>query len=115
SSQRFYALNDRDGDGIIDAHEDLDLSGGRNTELWGVETLIADHGTVSAKDSDGDGYEDGVEIACGSDPLDPNSTPMDINGDGLVITSNPYAWDGTTDFAKSLIDTDGDGYADFYE
>jgi hypothetical protein len=37
----------------------------------------------SGPDTDGDGYSDMMEIAFGSNPNDPCSTPFDINGNGI--------------------------------
>lgn len=104
-AQKWYALNDRDGDGIVDADEDLDLSG--TTEAnggWGAETGLTN------RDSDGDGYEDGVEVALGSDPLDATSTPADRNGYLGNTGAHPLAA-----LANSSGDADSDGYLDFYE
>ena len=39
--------------------------------------------TFYTLDSDGDGWWDGVENDCGTDPNDSNSTPSDYDGDGL--------------------------------
>lgn len=80
-------LNDRDGDGILNAFEDANLDNVRQSNETGV----------TVKDSDGDGFEDGVEVRYGSDPLSVASTPPD---------GFPYNTTG---------DADGDGYRDFYE
>lgn len=104
-AQKWYALNDRDGDGIVDADEDLDLTGTTDANgLWGAETGLTN------RDSDGDGYEDGVEVALGSDPLDANSTPMNRNG--YLGNTGAHLMAA---YANSMADTDGDGYLDFYE
>ena len=50
---------------------------------------------MADEDDDNDGYPDVSEIACGSDPLDVNSTPDDMDGDAIC--------DGDDD------DMDGDG------
>ena len=38
---------------------------------------------VIERDSDGDGYSDNTEKDAGSDPTNPNSTPEDLDGDGI--------------------------------
>ena len=38
---------------------------------------------TTCPDTDSDGIDDGEEVAGGSDPLDPRSTPDDLDGDGL--------------------------------
>ena len=37
---------------------------------------------TNCPDTDGDGFDDGGEVAAGSDPLDPSSIPDDFDGDG---------------------------------
>ena len=105
----WYALNDRDGDGIFDADEDWDLEGDQDV----IETAR------NMRDTDMDGYEDLVELLAGTDPLDAGSNP------GLVDNSNDIAVyrryktgnsDGTFNLAaEGRKDSDGDGYRDFYE
>jgi len=66
------------------------------------------------RDTDGDGFLDGIELALGSDPCNRASVPSnlgDTDGDGLtdydeviVHRTNP-----------NLFDTDGDGASDFAE
>ncbi|MFC1599676.1 DUF4215 domain-containing protein [Patescibacteria group bacterium] len=63
-------------------------------------------------DTDGDEYWDDVEIENGFDPLDPNSHPQDLNGNGI--------WDewelryGISPQSGND-DTDGDGLSDLWE
>lgn len=80
-------LNDQDGDGIVNADEDMNL----NSSVDTGETNAA------LKDTDGDGFEDGVEFRYGSDPLSASNTPP---------ASAPY---------NSTGDADGDRYKDLYE
>ena len=79
-----HQLRDSDGDGLYDWIEDLDLNG------------IQDTGETNPtnKDTDGDGVEDGVEVALSYDPTNSGSVPPSPPGTG---------------------DSDGDGYKDFYE
>jgi hypothetical protein len=64
-------------------------------------------------DSDGDGLNDGHEVAARSDPNNP-----DTDGDGLLdgqeVQKNDHDWCYTnTDPLK--VDTDGDGVGDYYD
>ncbi len=49
----------------------------------------------AAEDSDGDGYNNTHENASGSDPFDPASTPVDLDGDGVVNEKDAYPLDPT--------------------
>lgn len=83
-------LSDSDHDGIRDANE-------------------ANYGTdINNRDSDGDGFEDGVEVAIGSNPADPASpaNQEDSDGDGLPDSVDPNS---------ATPDADGDGFQDFAE
>ncbi|MEE9493012.1 MAG: hypothetical protein V3W04_06495 [Gammaproteobacteria bacterium] len=73
------ADSDDDGDGLLDVNE-------TNT---GVFVSAVDTGTDPLiADTDGDGVEDGLEVAAGTDPLNNTSAPVlndgDANNDGLV-------------------------------
>jgi hypothetical protein len=76
--------------------------------------------TFYTLDSDGDGWWDGVENDCGTDPNDSNSTPSDYDGDGLCdsldddidndgVPNNEDAMDFDN---TSSADMDGDGVSD---
>ncbi|MFQ5644408.1 MAG: sulfatase-like hydrolase/transferase [Thiogranum sp.] len=76
---------DTDGDGIgnnADTDDDGDgLTDSEEISTYGTNPLL--------QDTDGDSYNDGVEISAGSDPLDISSVPTlanngDINNDGQV-------------------------------
>ncbi|MDP3938767.1 MAG: RHS repeat-associated core domain-containing protein, partial [Deltaproteobacteria bacterium] len=56
---------DRDGDGLLDGEEDADKDG----------QVSAGETDPDNPDTDGDTFSDGVEVAAGTDPLDPNSYP----------------------------------------
>jgi|GEM_PF-3258545 len=70
-------------------------------------------------DNDNDGYSDTAEIAAGSDPLNPNSTPEVCDGgdndlDGLTDEGFPDSdGDGTANCVDS--DDDNDGFSDAAE
>ena len=52
-------------------------------------------GNETEEDSDGDGWNDTIELECGTDPNDPSSYPSDIDSDGIPDKLDP--------------DMDGDG------
>ena len=90
---------DLDGDGITNFDE---------TTIYGTDP--------NNPDSDGDGINDGVEVANGSDPLDPcspntNSLNCDSDGDGILNVDEINIY-GTDPFNP---DTDGDGILDGIE
>ncbi|MCG5644945.1 gliding motility-associated C-terminal domain-containing protein [Flavobacteriaceae bacterium LSUCC0859] len=98
---------DTDADGIGDnADTDLDNDGVLNGTDNCPSTPNADQldtdgdgtGDVCDTDDDGDGFSDTDEIACGTDPLDYDQTPIDTDGDGI-----PNCLDE---------DDDNDGYSD---
>jgi hypothetical protein len=80
---------DTDGDGLTDGDEvykyytnplidddDADIDGDGLTNVEEVDIYGTD---PSLPDSDEDEFWDGVEVEAGSDPLNPNSTPLDNN------------------------------------
>jgi hypothetical protein len=81
-----------------------------------ISYLLSD---TAPLDSDGDGYSDTEENEKGSDPSDPNSTPLtvDTDGDGIVnIHDIDSDNDGVADSKDAFpldpnesVDTDGDG------
>jgi len=86
-------VEDRDGDGIAD---DFDAFPDDINE-W-EDTDGDEIGNNADPDDDGDGYNDTVEVAEGSDPLNFTSTPLDTDGDFDPDSTDP--------------DDDGDGFDD---
>ncbi len=82
---------DTDGDGLSDGQEDKNRNG--KTDPGETSPLVAD--------TDGDGASDGEEVLCATDPLDPESFPVDKDQNGICDGSEK--------------DTDGDGIADGVE
>jgi len=86
------ALVDTDGDGVSD-YDEVNRDGTPGNYTPGVDTDPLN------PDTDGDGLSDGVEIAHGSNPLDPGSYPALADGD-LAPLGNP---DGNINAADVLI------------
>lgn len=139
SSEQTYEISisvvepDTDGDGVLDINDAFpdDITEWEDTD--GDEI-----GNNADPDDDGDGYNDTVEIAEGSDPLDIESTPLDTDGDfdpdstdpdddadgyndtvevaegsePLNFTSTPVDTDGDFDPDSTDPDDDNDGYDD---
>lgn len=100
---------DTDGNGILDCDEDADGDGISNADesSYGTNMIVKDtdhdrlsdydeaeiYGTDPANfDTDGDGVDDGTEVAIGSDPLGYDETFATTLGTNN-ITSNPKAID----------------------
>jgi hypothetical protein len=86
---------DSDNDGLSDYEEVV---------TYGTDPLKAD--------TDGDGFNDYIEIKAGTDPLDPDSKPMDSNDNGVED-----AWEEKFGLVidDGMQDTDGDGLSDKLE
>lgn len=139
-----WCSGDSDGDGIPDdVDDDRDGDGYPNNqdafpddpEEWA--DLDGDGtGDNSDTDVDGDGISNEDEMALGTDPTDPTSTPPDVDGDGIpdlldddrdgdghnndvdAFPDDPSEWadldgDGVGDNAD--IDRDGDGISNDHE
>ena len=118
---------DTDGDGLIDALESIIT----DTDDDGVPDELDAENNNPSNDSDGDGYPNDLEKAAGTDPLDPDSIPVDTDGDGQVDVLDPDDDnDGLPDIVEDVNqngvqdsgetdplnpDTDGDGLEDGVE
>lgn len=87
---------DDDNDGTLDAADAFPLDPTEDTDTDGDG--IGDNADL---DDDGDGVSDTIEISEGTDPLDPNDTPVDTDGDGIYDNTDP--------------DDDNDGFSDVDE
>lgn len=87
---------DDDNDGVIDDNDAFPLD-----PLETTDTDNDGEGNNADADDDNDGYDDSVEVAEGSDPLNSDSIPNDMDGD--------YVPDSTDS------DIDGDGYSNDQE
>lgn len=120
-----YLDLDGDNDGVNDgddsfpddpcAFTDTDGDGMPNKIEEDCQTTL-----VEDDDDDNDGWHDTIEITCGSDHMDYQSTPTDLDGDGICDVSD-YDDDGDgfsdeddvfPNDEKEWLDTDGDGQGD---
>ena len=91
---------------------------------WGNYDTTGTNYTVNVTfytlDADGDGWLDQLEIDCGTDPNDANSTPLDTDGDGICDSlDDDIDGDGIGNDLDEMpldengsSDLDGDGIAD---
>ena len=94
SPNAIFVTCDQDNDGLTNAEE----------ALLGTNPAVAD--------TDGDGINDGAEVANGSDPLSPCSPNVNFSGcdqDNDGLTNGEEALVGTN---PTIADTDGDGIND---
>ncbi len=102
-------LADSDGDNLSDRQE---LEGDPATnpmvadsdgdELTDGDEVLTHGSNPLIADTDGDGYKDGIEVAFGYDPNDPESTPTVPTLDDLLIS------EFMADNNDTLTDSDGD-------
>lgn len=86
----------------------LDILVSENTEVdTTLLQLCINTGDQPCIDTDGDGYCDEEEKDAGSDPTNPDSTPIDLDGDGALNDDDCDPNDPTvTDQCKEVIYTD---------
>lgn len=98
-------IDNADHDGIKDPDEDCDADGLTNIQEVTMGT------SPTAADTDNDGSPDATEVVNNTNPTDPESTPLDPNGDedndGLTNSQENVA--GTDPYSS---DTDQDYYLD---
>jgi uncharacterized repeat protein (TIGR01451 family) len=116
------SLTNVDGDFIADFDGDGTFDGSVFDAVIYIDQPDVDgDGSADAcdPDDDNDGFSDEAELAAGSDPLDPNSTPEACDGkdndlDGLTDEGFPNT-DGDTLADCVDADDDNDGMPDTYE
>ena len=112
----------------LDPSADTDTDGdGMPDTLTGAST--SNPPLVEDDDDDNDGFSDELENNCGSDPLDANDSPADLDGDNIcdlmdsdidgdglnnTVETNTGIYNSTTDTGTDPLnlDTDGDGICD---
>ncbi|MDA8644650.1 hypothetical protein N9L50_05105, partial [Flavobacteriaceae bacterium] len=108
--------SDQDGDGIPDLLDPDDDNDGvpDRTDVFPYDPTESQDtdsdgiGNNADDDDDNDGYPDSIEIQAGTNPLDKDDFPIDLDGDGISDIEEAILG---TDPENS--DTDGDGVNDF--
>lgn len=107
---------DSDGDGIKDHLDNCVTISNANQKDFDGDG----YGDVCDMDDDDDGWNDTIEIACGSNPLDASSKPLDTDRDGIANCQDSdidndgclNADDALPLDATECRDADGDGIGD---
>lgn len=100
---------DSDGDGTLDCEDgckddaNKTYPGTCGCGLLDVDTDLDGTPDCNDPDDDGDGFIDIEENSCGSDPMDSNSVPADVDDDSVCDNLDICNGDDST------FDTDGDG------
>jgi hypothetical protein len=116
-----YVDDDDDGDGVKDAADSCP----RGLVNWTSTVLLDEdldgcNDVLEDPDDDNDGWPDDVELACGTNPANQNSLPLDIDNDGICDGRDgdrdgdgfENSADAFPDDANENNDTDSDGYGD---
>ncbi len=109
--------DDRDGDGVANEEDDLPDNASEKLDTDGDNI-----GDLTDLDDDNDNWLDLLETACGTDPLDKDSTPIDTDGDSIcnvldddddndnwADTVEATCSTSSLDNSSTPMDTDGDG------
>ena len=89
--------DDTDGDGVIDIEDAFP----DDSSEW-LDTDGDEIGNNADEDDDGDQWSDEDEVKCGSDPLDENSIPENIEEDGTCVITKTESND-TDDSSSSTM------------
>ena len=90
--------DDTDGDGVIDIEDAFP----DDSSEW-LDTDGDEIGNNADEDDDGDQWSDEDEVKCGSDPLDENSIPENIEEDGTCVITKVESNDTDDDSSSSTM------------
>ena len=88
-----YLADGADGLEIIDGGYGVDTDGDGLTDFQEINLYNTD---PNSTDTDGDSYDDGYEISEGTDPLDPNDYPIEIELEAPIIMDSDRTVNYTT-------------------
>ncbi|MFH2019904.1 MAG: hypothetical protein ABIJ34_00670 [archaeon] len=120
---------DLDGDGILDLKEkdcgldpknkDDALQDFDNDTIKNKDECLTYKTDLNKKDTDGDEYDDNVEITQGTNPLDKNSFPVDLNkdsdDDGISDIKEKECGLDPNNQKDANLDNDDDGLSNYRE